>query len=322
MGPCAVDGELDLTPKVFVNILKGDFPNILGDHCHTVLLGSGIPADAVQPAIVFKATAVTDSKNALVFERGDLLNDFAHYRDGIIHGIVHDGKGACTGEVEGYILSYAVADPLCAVLDDLELDILVGFVNRIFLAVDAVGIQGHKIGFVAAVPTGAENVLLAARYDTNVGESRLFGGRLGGLLGGFLSRRLRGNERSGFLGRILRGLPFAAIPAFDHIYPAHTAIDHQVMRLVPLVVKVVCRHFGVHAAENHTVKAFGYCNRIAAVGFLRHVIPVTSEIAEEVRSKACSVGQPFIARLEFETGYFVVDNAVSADSCYRYGHHG
>ena len=47
-----------------------------------------------------------------------------------------------------------------------------------------------------------------------------------------------------------------------------------------------------------------------------------SGIAEEVRSKACSVGQPFIARLEFETGYFVVDNAVSADSCYRYGHHG
>ena len=165
VGPCAVDGELDLTLKAVGYILEGDFPNVLGNLSHLVHFSAGLPCLAVEP----EAFAVTGSVNALVNKLGDKFNDVALNIGVVLDSVIHYGEGACACQVEGHVVAVLVADPLCAVLDGLELYRIVRLVNGVLLGVVAVGILGHGVGFVGAVPAGAEDFSLAACYDVDIG---------------------------------------------------------------------------------------------------------------------------------------------------------
>ena len=85
----------------------------------------------------------------------------------VLFGIVNDREGACAGQVEGHVVAGLVADPLCAVLDGLELDIGECLVNGVFLGVFSVLALGHGVGFVCAIPCGAEDVGGCACYDAD-----------------------------------------------------------------------------------------------------------------------------------------------------------
>ena len=163
MRPSAVDRKLDLTLKAVGHILKCDLPNVLGYLMHLVGSIGRIPCSAVEP----EAFAVTDCEYGVIFKFGDESNDVAAYGGYISLGIVGNGKGTCAGEVEGYVVAGLVADPLCAVLDGLELNCVVCLVN-VILGVGAVSLLGHQVGFVGAVPAGAKDFSLGACYDEGI----------------------------------------------------------------------------------------------------------------------------------------------------------
>ena len=192
MGPSAVDCKLDLTVKAVGNIREFDFPEVVCNLVHLVGCVGGIPGCAVQPS----AFTVTNCVYSAVIEAGDFLNDVACYIGVILNGIIHYGKGAGTGKIEGHVLIVLVADPLCAVLHGLELNCLELLGYGVILGVGTVIVLGHEVLFVGAVPCSAENV--SGRTCNDVGV-------LTDGLGCGLSSGSRGGSRSGTLSRLGRG---------------------------------------------------------------------------------------------------------------------
>ena len=197
MSPSAIDRELDLTLKAVGNVAEGDLPNVLGNLGHLVHSSVGLPGFAIQPS----AFAVTGCINALVNKLCVDLNDVARYIGVVLNRIVNYGKGAGACQVKGHIVAVLVADPLSAVLNGLELYILVLFVNSVILGVGAVIVLGHEVGLIGAIPTGAENLSLAARYDVIIISNRSSCFSLG-----CLRRRSCAGSRRRTLGGLSGGL--------------------------------------------------------------------------------------------------------------------
>ena len=193
MGPSAVDGKLDLTLKAVGNVLEFDLPNVIRNLGHLVCSIGGIPCSAVQPC----AFAVTNCKYSVVFKIGDGSNVVAGHISVALCGIIHYSKGSGAGHVKGYVVAGRIADPLSAVLDGLELNSVESLVNGVILGVGTIGLLGHQVGFVGAVPTCAEDLRLRTCYDADI-ICRRFGRFLGRSL-----RRSFGRSLGGSFGRSL-----------------------------------------------------------------------------------------------------------------------
>ena len=164
MCPSAVDSELDLTLKAVGNVLELDFPNVVSNLVHLVNFSCGIPSYAVEP-VTF---AVTYSEYRVIFELSDLFNDIAFNIGVVLSGIVNYCKCTCACEVEGNVVACLVANPLSTVLNGLELNCTVSFVNGVILGECAVFSLCHEVSLICAIPCCAEDLSLAASYDVGV----------------------------------------------------------------------------------------------------------------------------------------------------------
>ena len=244
MGPGVVDSELEfdiggivLADKVICGV------NAFGNLGHMVRFSSGIPCDVIQPAgAVF--CAVTDSGNRCDFERIIESNDVALYPS--LGAVTVYGEGACAGQVEGNVVAGLVADPVDAVLDNLELYVLHSSVNGVILGPYAVACT-HGVVDVGAVPGGAEDRSSITCYDVGITcrslglDGSLSCGSLGsgsfgldgslscGSLGGsgsfgLGSFGLDGSLGLGSLGALYLGGTLVAVEAYVNTFTGYAAV--------------------------------------------------------------------------------------------------